>query len=46
MSPSEEIRRVCDYIKARYGSPARAWAHELDYDWYDQGGNLPPEDEL
>lgn len=31
-----------DYIAARYGSPANAWAHEVRYGWYDGGGGLPP----
>ena len=30
------------YIQRRYHSPSFAWAHELNYGWYDQGGYLPP----
>ncbi len=30
-----------NYIKGRYGSPEAAWAHEVAYNWYDQGGFLP-----
>jgi hypothetical protein len=29
------------YIQDRYGSPAAAWAHEIGYNWYDEGGVLP-----
>lgn len=29
------------YIAGRYGSPARAWAHEIANNWYDHGGLLP-----
>ena len=29
-----QIRWGLRYIKSRYGSPARAWAHELAYGWY------------
>jgi hypothetical protein len=31
-----------NYIRQRYGSPANAWAHEMAFNWYDQGGMLPP----
>jgi len=31
-----------NYIDGRYGSPAAAEAHELQFGWYDQGGHLPP----
>jgi hypothetical protein len=31
-----------NYIAGRYGSPASAWAHETQYNWYDQGGWLEP----
>ena len=30
------------YIGQRYGNPLQAWAHEVAYNWYDQGGWLPP----
>jgi hypothetical protein len=32
-----------NYIKTRpgYGSPAAAWAHEVQYNWYDKGGVVP-----
>jgi len=30
------------YILQRYGSPSAAWAHEVAYGWYDQGGWLQP----
>jgi len=35
-----------DYIRGRYGSPSRAWAHEMAFNWYDDAGRtaryLPP----
>jgi hypothetical protein len=31
-----------DYIRGRYGSPSAAWAHELAFNWYDNGGWLKP----
>ena len=31
-----------NYILGRYGSPAGAWAHEMQFGWYDKGGWLPP----
>ncbi|MDF3290746.1 aggregation-promoting factor C-terminal-like domain-containing protein [Streptomyces silvisoli] len=31
-----------NYIASSYGSPAAAWGHEMAYNWYDQGGLLPP----
>jgi hypothetical protein len=30
------------YIGQRYGNPLQAWAHEAAFNWYDQGGWLPP----
>jgi hypothetical protein len=30
------------YISGRYGSPANAQAHEVQYGWFDQGGLLMP----
>jgi hypothetical protein len=30
-----------DYIRARYGSPGAAWAHETQVGWYHQGGVVP-----
>lgn len=30
------------YIAGRYGSPAAAWGHEVDFGWYDHGGYLKP----
>jgi hypothetical protein len=30
------------YIIGRYGNPSNAWAHELQYGWYDHGGWLKP----
>jgi hypothetical protein len=37
-----QIRWGLDYIRRRYGSPGRAWAHELSAGWYDRGGVLKP----
>jgi hypothetical protein len=31
-----------NYIRLRYGNPSAAWAHELNFGWYDKGGWLPP----
>jgi hypothetical protein len=28
------------YIKNRYGTPAKAWAHEVSQGWYNRGGRL------
>jgi hypothetical protein len=33
-NPWTQIRWGLRYIKARYGSPHRAWLHELAYGWY------------
>ena len=33
-SPKTQIRWGMRYIKATYGSPKRAWAHEVDDGWY------------
>lgn len=37
-----QIRWGLGYIDSRYGSPAAAWAHERRFNWYDDGGLLPP----
>jgi hypothetical protein len=29
-----------NYIKSRYGNPAKAWAHEQAFNWYRRGGRL------
>jgi len=31
-----------NYIRSRYGVPSNAAAHEAAFNWYDQGGWLPP----
>lgn len=41
-NPSTQINWGEDYIHGRYGTPAAAWAHETAYNWYDDGGWLPP----
>jgi hypothetical protein len=37
-----QITGMLNYIRQRYGTPAGAWAHELNFGWYDQGGWLMP----
>lgn len=37
-----QITGMLNYIKQRYGDPEAAWAHELAYGWYDNGGALRP----
>jgi hypothetical protein len=37
-----QITGFYNYMRQRYGSPAAAWAHELNFGWYDRGGWLPP----
>jgi hypothetical protein len=37
-----QVRWGDAYISSRYGTPSNAWAHELAFNWYDQGGYLPP----
>jgi phage-related protein len=39
---SGQLVAFFNYIKDRYGSPAGAWAHEVNYGWYDKGGWLQP----
>jgi hypothetical protein len=39
---SGQITGMLNYIAQRYGTPARAWQHEMSFGWYDQGGYLPP----
>jgi hypothetical protein len=41
-NPETQIRWGLGYIRATYGGPDNAWAHELSHGWYDQGGILPP----
>lgn len=41
-NPATQIKWGLGYIAGRYGNPANAWAHELAFNWYDQGGLLPP----
>lgn len=33
---------MVNYIKQRYGTPAAAWQHELDFGWYSGGGQVKP----
>lgn len=40
--PATQIAWGLNYIKSVYGSPAGAWAHEMAFNWYDQGGLLEP----
>jgi len=37
-----QITGMLNYIKTRYGDPEAAWAHEMNYGWYDRGGYLQP----
>jgi hypothetical protein len=37
-----QITAMLNYIAQRYGNPAAAWQHELDFGWYDKGGWLQP----
>lgn len=37
-----QITAMLNYISQRYGSPEGAWAHEVNYGWYDKGGWLKP----
>jgi hypothetical protein len=40
-NPATQIKWGLGYIGGRYGDPLAAWAHELAFNWYDQGGWLP-----
>jgi hypothetical protein len=31
-----------NYVRDRYGSPQAAWGHEVAFNWYDDGGTVPP----
>jgi hypothetical protein len=35
-----QVLAFFNYIRQRYGSPSAAWAHEMNYGWYDRGGIL------
>lgn len=37
-----QITGMLNYIAQRYGSPEAAWAHEVNFGWYDHGGWLKP----
>jgi len=37
-----QITAFFNYIRSRYGTPEGAWAHEVAYGWYDNGGYLMP----
>jgi hypothetical protein len=39
---ANQVRWGISYIAGRYGSSQAAWAHEQAFNWYDQGGYLPP----
>jgi phage-related protein len=41
-NPATQIKWGLKYIKGRYGSPAKAWAHSQRTNWYDAGGWLQP----
>jgi phage-related protein len=40
--PTNQAKYGMRYIAERYNNPANAYAHEMNYGWYDQGGYLPP----
>lgn len=37
-----QVRWGDAYISGRYGTPSAAWAHEQQFNWYDDGGWLKP----
>jgi hypothetical protein len=37
-----QFTAMFNYIRSRYGVPSNAWAHEVNFGWYDHGGMLPP----
>jgi hypothetical protein len=39
---SGQLIAMANYMASRYGNPTNAWAHEVKFGWYDQGGFLPP----
>lgn len=41
-NPAAQISWGIGYIKGRYGDPIGAWAHEVAFNWYDNGGWLMP----
>jgi hypothetical protein len=41
-NPAAQISWMEGYMQSRYGGAAGAAAHELAFNWYDQGGFLPP----
>jgi hypothetical protein len=41
-SASGQATAMVNYVRQRYISPEAAYAHELAYGWYDQGGLLKP----
>ena len=41
-SAGAQVNWGLSYIAQRYGNPGAAWAHEMQFGWYDRGGWLPP----
>ena len=41
-NPRAQIAWMIGYISGRYGDPIGAASHERAFNWYDQGGWLPP----
>jgi hypothetical protein len=41
-NPMAQISWMWNYMAGRYGGPQGAAAHERSFNWYDQGGWLPP----
>jgi hypothetical protein len=41
-NPAAQIGWMASYMAGRYGGPQGAAAHEVAFNWYDQGGVMPP----
>jgi hypothetical protein len=41
-NPRAQLGWMFDYIQGRYGTPDAAWAHEMAYHWYANGGHMRP----
>ncbi|MDP9870321.1 MULTISPECIES: NlpC/P60 family protein [Streptosporangium] len=45
VNPATQIKWGMGYIKDRYGSPTKAWAHSVAKGWYDSGAWQVPDDQ-
>lgn len=45
-NPATQIKWGLNYIKGRYGTPTRAWAHSQATGWYDTGAWQVPDDQV